>query len=128
MTGITVAGVLSSSGNTQTLLNEPSGLAFDASGALCVTDCNNHRVQKYVGGSLIGTTVSNQTSSAGCSAAGYLYAPRDVFVDANYTVFVTDSGCNNIRFWPQGVTASSLFAGTGRASVMKLVSIAFKHC
>lgn len=108
-----MAGVVGTVGNTPTTFNQLSGIVFDSSDALYVADENNHRIQKFVGGSATGMTVGNQTSAAGCSAIGYMYAPLDVFVNTNQSILVTDSGCNNIQIWPKGAITSTLFAGTG---------------
>lgn len=113
-TGITDAGVTGTVVNAPTTFNQPSGIIFDSSDALYVADENNYHIQKFLSGSMIGVTVGNQTSSADCSAIGYMYALLDVFVNTNQTILVTDSGCNNIRVWPKGVTTSILLAGTGQ--------------
>lgn len=113
-TGITVAGATSMNGNTLTLLDNPSGIVLDSSNALYIADTINNRIQKYVNGILTGTTAVNQTSSAGCSAAGYMFAPLDVGVNSNFDVYVVDSGCERVRLRPNGATSSITVAGQGK--------------
>ena len=121
-TGTTVAGTTGVSGSSSSHLNNPGGLAFDASDALYVADVQNHRIMKYaIGISSVGTTVVNQTASGGCVLNGYLFAPQDVFVHSNYDIYVSDSGCERIRLMTVGATSTTVVAGTGKILTMNYV-------
>ena len=96
-------------------LNNPQGLALDASGALYVADSMNHRVMKFsVGVSSVGTTIVNQTATGGCTVNGYLFAPTDVHIHPNYDIYVSDSGCDRIRKMAAGSTTTTVVAGLGK--------------
>ncbi|MFF1359993.1 RICIN domain-containing protein [Streptomyces sp. NPDC058297] len=99
-------------------LNHPYGIAVGSTGALYVSDHNNHRVRKI-------TTDGKISTVAGTGAAGFsgdkgpavsaeLNGPREVAVDSAGTLYIADAENHRIR----KVTTDgkiSTAAGTGTA-------------
>ncbi|HRY46591.1 MAG TPA: chitobiase/beta-hexosaminidase C-terminal domain-containing protein [Candidatus Paceibacterota bacterium] len=103
-------------GNGSTaLLNQPGGLAIDASGNLFFTEYGGHRIRK------LSTTSGAVTTIAGNGVAGYVDGsaaqaqfcqPDGIAVGAHGILYVTDSGNHSIRqISPLGVVET--LAGTG---------------
>ena len=82
--GILVAGNLTA-GNSAGQLNSPKGVAVDQFGTVIVADSSNYRIQQFASGSLIGVT------SATNSSVNLLGQVRDLHIDVNNNVYVTDS-------------------------------------
>src|SRR6267143_1721699 len=101
------------SGNGQ--FNNPSGIAFDSSGNIYVTDQTNHRVQKF---NSAGTYLS-QFGSLG-SGHGQFNAPNGIALDSSGNIYVADNGNNRVeKFNSAGVYQSqfgSLGSGNGQFS------------
>ncbi len=53
------------SGNTASFLNGPTDVFIDNTGAIYVSDSYNYRVQKWLPGSNVGTTVAGGSSGTG---------------------------------------------------------------
>ena len=83
-------------------LNNPAGIAVDASGNLFIADYLNSRIRKVSPNGII-TTVAGNANCCGFSGDGgqassaSLYNPSGVAVDANGNLFIADSGNNRIR-------------------------------
>jgi sugar lactone lactonase YvrE len=93
-TGVIVAGN-GTSGNSSTELNEPKGVAVDQMGAVIVADSSNYRIQRFPLGTIVGTTVAINSS------ANILGQTRDLHIDVNNNIYVTDSDYNRIvKFHP----------------------------
>ena len=74
-------------------LNQPSGVAIDASGNIYIADTNNNRVRKVSPGGVI-TTV---TGAGGVGFSPALSQPSAVFVDGSGNLFIADPGNYQIR-------------------------------
>ncbi|CAF4539650.1 unnamed protein product, partial [Rotaria sp. Silwood2] len=71
-TGITIAGISNESGSDSTHLNTPWDVTLDYQNSLYIADRNNHRIQKYLVGSLSGITVAGQANGTSGSTLSYL--------------------------------------------------------
>ncbi len=85
----------------QSQLHDPKGLALDDSGNLYIADSGNHQVRvvdrrsgliETLAGSGFGGTCSNSTDPNLVNLA----APSDITVTQNGTLFLTDSGCQEV--------------------------------
>lgn len=117
-TGITVAGITNTSGNSSNELNEPWDLVVDWSYALYVTDKVNNRVQKFSRGSSIGVTVAGQASSIKGYNLSYLNRPFGIAVDDYSNVYVTDNSNSRIVLWSDGASVGSRIGGNGRYPII----------
>ena len=87
----TVAG-----NGSESILNYPTGIAIDSDNNLYIVDTNNHCIQKYT---------TSLSVLAGSGAAGYtndidkikFNYPTGIAVDANGTIYISDSGNQCIR-------------------------------
>lgn len=98
-------------------LNEPTGLAFDASGNLYVADTDNNRIRRIALGGTITTVAGNGTAGytgdGGPARAAALNQPRAVAVDAAGDLYISDSGNERIRYVSAASGTISTLAGTG---------------
>lgn len=93
-TRIVVAGNLTV-GNSPTQLNSPKGVAVDQYDSIVVADSANYRIQKFSAGSIVGIT------QAVNSSVNLLGHTRDLHIDVNNNVYVTDSVFSQvIKFYP----------------------------
>ena len=115
--GTIVAGT-GSLGNGPTELNGPKGVAVDQMGAIIVADSDNYRIQRFPLGSLVGTTIAmNGTNNI-------LGITRDLHIDVNNGVYVTDSNYSRIvKYFPNNgvgvILAGSSGAGSGAAQLLQ---------
>ena len=92
--GVVVAGNLTA-GNGAAQLNSPKGVAVDQMGAVIVADSGNFRIQRFLPGSMIATTETFNSSSS------LLGQTRDLHIDVNNNIYVTDSDFSRvIKFLP----------------------------
>ena len=82
----TVAGTGSAS-SASNMLKSPYGIFVDTNFDLYVADCWNHRIQLFRLGQINGTTVAGNTSA---NLTISLYYPRNVILDGNKYLFITD--------------------------------------
>ena len=86
---------------TQALLSVPRGIAVDAQGNLYIADSDNHRIRKVDTNGIITTVAGNGTAGfggdGGPASQARLGGPRDVFVDAQGTLYIADYGNHRIR-------------------------------
>ena len=86
---------------TAATLNNPQGVAFDASGNVYIADRNNSRIRKVSTAGIIGTYAGNgtfgYTGDGGQATAAALAVPNGVAVDAAGNMYIADMGNNRIR-------------------------------
>ncbi|CAF1562543.1 unnamed protein product, partial [Rotaria magnacalcarata] len=105
-----IAGSSGNIGASQSLLQYPHNVYIDIYGNLYVSDCNNHRIQRYPRGSMFANTVAGITGSAG-SSYSQLYYPTSIYVDSNSTMYISDwTNCRILR-WALGDPLGSIVAG-----------------
>ncbi|CAF4743519.1 unnamed protein product, partial [Rotaria sp. Silwood2] len=78
-----------------------------------IADRNNHRIQKYLVGSLSGITVAGQANGTSGSTLSYLQNPSRVLVDVNGDMYITDTGNQRILSWSHSASSAVIIAGTG---------------
>lgn len=102
---------------TSALLNEPTGIAFDRSGNLYISDSANERIRKVSGGiisTFAGTGKQGFSGDNGPATNATLAFPRDVATDAAGNVYIADDLNNRIRkVNPSGII--STYAGNHNA-------------
>ncbi len=94
---------------------EPKSLTVDANGIVYVADYENHTVRKIQGG-MVSTLAGNGVAGFvnGTGTAARLNRPRDIVIDVNGNLFVTDLMNHSIRkITPSGVVTT--FVGNGIA-------------
>ena len=101
MTVTTIAGSTSGFADGQGTAAKffyPSGIAIDSSGNLYVADGLNHRIRKITPTGSV-TTIAGSTSgfADGQGTAAKFYSPKDIAIDSNGNLYVTDEGNHRIR-------------------------------
>ena len=103
---------------TAAALNDPTGVAVDASGNIFIADYLNNRIRKVSASGIITTVAGNGTEGfsgdGGPAAAAALNNPGGVAVDASGDILIADTYNNRIR----KVSASGVIttlAGNGTA-------------
>ncbi|CAF0947181.1 unnamed protein product [Rotaria sordida] len=109
-TSSTIAGSISASGSTSTLLNTPYDVDFDAYGNMYIVDYNNHRIQRYPFGRFSAATVAGYSPGGG-SSRSELYNPTSISVSANGTMFIMDTSNYRVLRWQVGDTLGYIIAG-----------------
>ncbi len=98
-------------------LSHPYGLAMDRSGNLFIADLGNGRVRKFDARGQISTVAgggSTPPGSGGPATSAKLTAPRNLAVDADGTLYISDFGAHVVlRISPAGVMTA--VAGNGKA-------------
>ncbi|CAF0811501.1 unnamed protein product [Adineta steineri] len=93
-TATVIAGIKDSRGSSNTQLNHPQDVYVDTVGTMYVSDCFNHRIQKYINGSNIGITIVGITNSAGPSL-NQLNFPRYITLDQTQAYMYIADGDNH---------------------------------
>jgi sugar lactone lactonase YvrE len=98
------------------LLNQPSGLAFDTQGNLCIADAANHRVRKIdpQGNihTIAGTSQDRPPGTGGPALESALAYPIDLSFGPADQLFIADAGSHRVyTLGPEGLLRS--LAGTG---------------
>ncbi|CAF4729948.1 unnamed protein product [Rotaria sp. Silwood1] len=106
----TLAGSISTSGITATLLNSPYDIDFDGYQNMYVVDTSNHRIQRFPLGSNVGTTVAGVTGTAGNRLAE-LSSPCGIYVTPNQTMFILDTNNYRVLKWQVGDPFGTVVAG-----------------
>ena len=103
---------------TAAQLNNPAGIAIDASGNIIFADLNNSRIRKINTAGIISTIVGNGsqacTGNGGQASAATIINPNSIAIDHAGNIYFTDDFCNEVR---KVNTAGiiSVVAGTGTA-------------
>jgi sugar lactone lactonase YvrE len=98
-------------------LNEPVGVAVDASGSVYIADSQNHVVRRVSKGSITticGDGQGGYSGDNGPATSAQLHSPTGVAVDASGNLYIADEMNNRIRKVTDGVI--STIAGTGTAA------------
>jgi uncharacterized protein (TIGR03437 family) len=120
----TIAGQAGQSGSNDTgnalqaHLNQPRGIAVDASGTLYIADTNNNKVLKLSGGALTtvaGTGTGGFSGDNGPANLAQLFAPRAVAVDSAGNVYIADYTNQRIRMVSSNGIITTI-AGNGKSS------------
>lgn len=110
---------------TMALLDTPTGIAVDQSGALLIADSHNHRIRRVSQGvitTVVGTGRAGYSGDGGPGTAAQLALPSGVAVDASGNLYIADTNNNRIRKWANGTVSTvagngeELFAGDGGAA------------
>lgn len=112
-TGITVAGNVNSNNATSYYLKNPKGMVLDSSDTIYIADTDHHRVQQFLSGNNIGTTIAGNASGYSASALYALNFPNDVAIDSNNNLYVTDTFNNRVQLWKVNATTGIIVGGTG---------------
>ncbi|CAF1292333.1 unnamed protein product, partial [Rotaria sordida] len=88
------------SGTSSTQLSSPMGVFIDGSQNIYVADYLNNRIQKFVYGATVGTTVAGATTAG--SAANRLNRPSAIFVDSAGVMYIADTLNYRVQRWPVG--------------------------
>ena len=87
-------------------LDQPEGVAVDASGLLYIADTFNNRVREVAPGGIIqtvaGTGISSFSGDGGAAASAALFLPTDVATDSGGNLYIADYGNSRIRQVAQG--------------------------
>jgi uncharacterized protein (TIGR03437 family) len=91
---------------TAATLDQPEGVAVDASGLLYIADTFNNRVRVAAPGGIIqtvaGTGISSYSGDGGAAATAALFLPTDVATDSGGNLYIADYGNSRIRQVAQG--------------------------
>lgn len=112
--GVTVAGIVGSSGSAANQFNLPWNVYLDSNNTMYIADTNNHRIQKWLYGATSGTTIVGTGTSG--STSTQLNAPRSVWIQAS-NMFVADSANNRVQMFVSGSTTGTTVASTGLGTV-----------
>jgi sugar lactone lactonase YvrE len=94
--------------------DEPNGLAFDSQGNLYVVEYPTHKVRRISRDGVVSTFAGNGSpgNSDGFGSAARFHFPAGIAIDANDTIYISDSYNHAIRkLTPSGLV--STFAGSG---------------
>ncbi len=103
---------------TSTRINQPYGVAVDASGNFYIADTWNHRVRKVNSSGIISTIAGTGTSGfsgdGGAATAAALSGPTGVTLDNSGNIYIADQQNNRVRkISTTGVISTVAGNGTG---------------
>lgn len=127
---VSAAGTITTIGGTSTAgyngdnmaataaqLNDPNGIAIDATGNVYVADRSNHRIRKIDAGGNIttvaGTGASGYSGDNAAATAAQLNAPRGIAVDAAGNVYIADQANHRVRKLTIATGTIATVAGNG---------------
>ncbi len=104
-----------SQGSAAGQFNEPWGVAVGPDGSIYVADTWNHRVQKFDAAGQFQTMWGLFGDVGGVAQGGenLFYGPRDIAVDANGDVYVTDTGNKRVVKFSASGQYLGQWGGTG---------------
>ncbi|MCB4791590.1 MAG: carboxypeptidase regulatory-like domain-containing protein [Elusimicrobia bacterium] len=100
-------------------LNQPWGVAVDASGNVYIAEYNNQKIRKVTSGiisTFAGTGVFGYSGDGGNATSAKLWNPTHVAVDASGNVYIADMGNRRIRKVTSGIITT--IAGNGTAAYL----------
>ena len=107
---------------TSAKLYFPSGMTFDASGNIYISDCNNHRIRMISKSTGIISTVAGKgdgsyyddgySGDEGLATSAKLKKPSGVAVDASGNIYIGDAGNNRIRMVTKSTGIITTVAGS----------------
>ena len=121
LTTIVGTGKAGSAGDNQPAvqaqLNNPSGLALDASGNIYISDSLNHKVRmvsssKGTIATIVGSGPAGSTGDGGSALSATLVFPAGLALDAKGNLYISDDVANNVRMVNTGQIITTI-AGTG---------------
>ena len=113
-TGHTIAGVSTVPGTDNMHLNTPVDFALDYKSTIFIVDRSNHRIQKYVRGSMNGTTVAGFGNGTSSNSLYGLGSPVHVIVDDEENLYIAESGNNRVSWWSRNALSGVVVAGFGK--------------
>ena len=98
-------------GSANNQFHTPKGIDIDSNtGTLYVSDSQNHRVMAYASGATSGTIAAGGNGPG--IATNQLFFPSGLYWDsASNSLFVANTGANNIVRWVMGATQWSIVVG-----------------
>jgi uncharacterized protein (TIGR03663 family) len=98
--------------------SEPWGIAVDGEGTVYVADTWNHRIQRFTAdGELLGHWgVFQDTGGQLLEPQGMFYGPRDIAIDAEGNLYVTDTGNKRIQKFDGEGNPLGQWGGSGPAA------------
>jgi sugar lactone lactonase YvrE len=107
--GVTVAGG-NGNGNKLNQLSRPTGLFIDEDdGSIYVADQDNKRVIKWDSPDVSSSNNGVVVASGHGTDDDILYAPVDLVVDKNGTMFICDYGYSRVIRWSRGASNGEIF-------------------
>jgi DNA-binding beta-propeller fold protein YncE len=102
-------------GNGDGEFNEPWGIALGPGGEVYVADTWNHRVQKFDPNGRFLAKWGGMADTRGQvdQRLGFFWGPRDVALDSQGLVYVTDTGNKRVQVFDQEGRAVRAFGGEG---------------
>ncbi len=98
-------------------LNQPVGVALDASGNLLIADNQNHAVRTVntsgIISTLAGTGTAGATGDGAAATAALLNLPSGVAADGAGNIYIADKGNNKVRKIMSGIMSTVAGNGTG---------------
>lgn len=95
------------------LLDHPMYIAVDAEKSLFISDCRNHRIQKWYAGAPNGITIAGDPSSTLGYTLSDLNYPADTLIDSKGGIYISDTGNHRVVYWIIGASSGVCVAGTG---------------
>ncbi len=102
-------------GNEPGRFNDPWGIAVDSAGNVYVADTFNHRIQKFDAHGQFLTTWGRPgaTNEPGNGADTQFFGPRDIAIDPQGRLLVTDTGNKRVQVFDANGNFIGQFGGSG---------------